>query len=267
MEAIYKTGYALSGGFIKGFAHLGATQALYENDIRPEIISGVSAGALAGVFLADGKEPREILELFNNKEFGSFTSFAIRARGGFMLLDQFHDFLLENLSVNNIEKLKIPMIITATDLDKGIAVHFRDGEIAPRVAASCCMPGLFTPICIEDTRYIDGGVFMNLPVIPIRELCHQVVAINVSPIVAPEYKLNVVSVLQRTYHFMSHSNILVDREIADLLIEPENLYGYSNRQLDKANEIFESGYKAALKVLSGKHKETLNGTPLQTENN
>lgn len=40
----YSIGYALSGGFIKGFAHLGAMQALLEHDIKPNIISGVSAG-------------------------------------------------------------------------------------------------------------------------------------------------------------------------------------------------------------------------------
>ena len=42
----YQIGYALSGGFIKGFAHLGVMQALLEHDIKPDIISGVSAGAL-----------------------------------------------------------------------------------------------------------------------------------------------------------------------------------------------------------------------------
>ena len=52
----FQIGYALSGGFIKGFAHLGVMQALLEHDIRPDIISGVSAGALAGVFYADGNE-------------------------------------------------------------------------------------------------------------------------------------------------------------------------------------------------------------------
>ena len=49
----FQIGYALSGGFIKGFAHLGVMQALLEHDIRPDIISGVSAGALAGVFYAN----------------------------------------------------------------------------------------------------------------------------------------------------------------------------------------------------------------------
>ena len=42
----YNIGYALSGGFIKGFAHLGIMQALHEHGITPNILSGVSAGAL-----------------------------------------------------------------------------------------------------------------------------------------------------------------------------------------------------------------------------
>ena len=46
----YNIGYALSGGFIKGFAHLGIMQALHEHGITPDILSGVSAGALAAVF-------------------------------------------------------------------------------------------------------------------------------------------------------------------------------------------------------------------------
>ena len=60
----YHTGFVLSGGFIKGFAHLGAIQALIERDIRPQIISSTSAGSLVGVLYADGNEPYQVLEFF-----------------------------------------------------------------------------------------------------------------------------------------------------------------------------------------------------------
>ena len=229
---------------------MGAVQALYENDILPEIIAGVSAGSLAGVFLADGKEPHQILELFEEKEFGDFTKFAIRAKGGFMLLDQLHDFIYGNLSVRNIEQLRIPLIVTATNLDDGVTVHFHEGEIAPRIAASCCVPGLFTPVKVDGSNYIDGGVLMNLPVSVIRGDCEKIVAVNVSPIISEGYKMNVVNVLQRTYHLMSHSNILLDRSMADVLIETHNLNSYANTELDKAREIFDRGYEAAKKVLA-----------------
>ena len=45
----FSIGYALSGGFIKGFAHLGMIQALHEAGIRPNVLSGVSAGSIAAV--------------------------------------------------------------------------------------------------------------------------------------------------------------------------------------------------------------------------
>ncbi|PIQ33197.1 MAG: hypothetical protein COW63_05905, partial [Bacteroidetes bacterium CG18_big_fil_WC_8_21_14_2_50_41_14] len=41
----YKTGLVLSGGAVKGFAHLGVLKALREKKMLPDVISGVSAGA------------------------------------------------------------------------------------------------------------------------------------------------------------------------------------------------------------------------------
>ena len=69
----HNIGYALSGGFIKGFAHLGVMQALLEHDIQPEIISGVSAGALAGVFYAHCNEPLKVLDFFSGHNFPDLT--------------------------------------------------------------------------------------------------------------------------------------------------------------------------------------------------
>ena len=53
----YHIGFALSGGFIRGIAHLGMLQALFEHNIRPDILSGTSAGAIVSVFIADGRQP------------------------------------------------------------------------------------------------------------------------------------------------------------------------------------------------------------------
>ena len=51
-------------------------QALHEHGIKPEILSGVSAGALAAVFYADGKEPSHIVELFEHHSFKELTTFS-----------------------------------------------------------------------------------------------------------------------------------------------------------------------------------------------
>ena len=50
MTATYKLGLALSGGSVKGFAHLGVPKYLEEVGLKPEILAGTSAGALVGAF-------------------------------------------------------------------------------------------------------------------------------------------------------------------------------------------------------------------------
>ena len=217
----YNIGYALSGGFIKGFAHLGIMQALHEHGITPNILSGVSAGALAAVFYADGREPYHIIELFEHHSFTELTTFSINKQG-LLKLDSFIDFLESNLRTKLIEELPIPTIISATDLDHGKIVSFRKGKIAERVAASCCMPVLFAPQKINNTYYVDGGILMNLPV---------------------------VTIALRAYHFIFQANTLSQKPLSDLLIEPYGLEGYSNRELEKAEEIFEQGYNTANEIL------------------
>lgn len=56
-------GIALGGGGSRGFAHLGALKALEEKGVKPDIISGTSAGAIVGALLASGKNPDEIMEI------------------------------------------------------------------------------------------------------------------------------------------------------------------------------------------------------------
>lgn len=250
----YAIGYALSGGFIKGFAHLGVIQALMDYNIKPNIISGVSAGALSGVFIADGRNPREVVDIFMQNKFSSLTSFA-RKSSGLYKLDAFMKFLRNNLKTKNLEDLEIPLIVTATDFDHGISVHFHEGSIAERIAASCCMPIMFSPILIDTIHYVDGGLFNNLPASIIRENCQKIIGINVSPLVVSEYKQNVLSIAKRAYDFMFQANTFHDRMLCDLLIEPYNLHGYSNRELDKADEIFEQGYNTANEILNHLTKE------------
>lgn len=244
MAYTHETGYALSGGFIKGFAHLGAMQALIEHDIKPDLLIGVSAGALAGAFFADGNDPYQCLEFFNGHTFRDLSKIAI-SKAGIFSLDVFEEFLKENLKSSRIEDLKTPLIIVATDLDHGKSILFRKGALAERIVASCAMPIMFTPRIINGTTYVDGGVLKNLPVSCIRKECRQVVGINVSPLHAYEYKKNLWNIALRSYHFMFKANTLVDRELCDLLIEPYNLDEYSFRRLEKADEIFMHGYKIA----------------------
>lgn len=76
-----KTGLVLSGGAVRGFAHLGVLQAMNEKDIEPDLISGVSAGAIVGSLYADGYSPKEILQVFEEKKFYSFLNLQFKSSG------------------------------------------------------------------------------------------------------------------------------------------------------------------------------------------
>lgn len=81
MEKEYNLGCALSGGGAKGFAHLGAIQALIDKGMTPDIVAGTSVGALGGVFIADGYTPEEIIHIFLSKKKLEFVDFTIPHSG------------------------------------------------------------------------------------------------------------------------------------------------------------------------------------------
>ena len=59
-----KIGIALSGGGIRGAAHIGVIKALEENNIKIEYIGGTSAGSIVAALYDMGYTPDEMLNLF-----------------------------------------------------------------------------------------------------------------------------------------------------------------------------------------------------------
>lgn len=241
-EISYKTGLALSGGGAKGFAHIGAIKAMEENGIYPDVISGTSAGAVVGAMYAAGISPEDMLELFLKHEVSDFLSFSMSVKA-LLKYDGFTRFLKDALSVKMIEDLRIPLHIIASDFDKGEYVDFTEGEIVPRVMASCTLPVIFQPLKIDGTRYVDGGLFKNFPVSPIRPLCEKVIGINVNPHLVSDHKDNVLYVAAKSYQYVFKANTVQDRKMCDWLVEMDSVLKYSTFELKRAREIYDAGYE------------------------
>ncbi len=249
----YNIGYALSGGGARAFAHLGAIQVLIDNDIKPDVISGVSAGALAGAFIADGFEPAEIMDIFGKMKFREFTEFTI-PYSGISKTTRLQAFLKKHLKAKRFEDLNIPLIVVATDFDKGKTVHFSEGFLYEPVAASCSFPVVFAPTVINEVNYIDGGLFKNFPVSSIRKQCKNVIGINVSPL-APEYaKDNLIGVIEKCIHYVLDATTVNDVPLCDILISPTEVSKYSIFDVKLSKEIFDLGYNEALKVIADNKK-------------
>ena len=59
-----KLSVCLSGGGVKGAAHIGALKALEEENIIIDNISGTSSGSIVATLYAAGYKPDEIKEIF-----------------------------------------------------------------------------------------------------------------------------------------------------------------------------------------------------------
>ena len=78
----FRTGVVLSGGGARGYAHAGVLKAMEEMDLKPDIISGVSAGAIVGAMYADGNSPDEMFRVFQEEEhFYKYVKLSVPKRG------------------------------------------------------------------------------------------------------------------------------------------------------------------------------------------
>lgn len=252
----YRIGLALGGGGARGFAHIGVLRALEEMGIKPDVISGTSAGSIIAALYADGYAPQHIIRLFSELDVKELVDVTI-PRNSLLKMDKFIHFIDKRLHSKRIEDLKIPTYIVATDFDNGKSVAFDKGDLAIRIAASCSIPIVFPPIAIDGIHYVDGGVMRNLPVTPIRDLCDVVIGINVSPMQHEQYENNLLSITNRAYNFLSCGNVFPDIAQCDILIENEDISGYNVFDLDEQEKIEELGYQKAIEVLNNLTEQQL----------
>lgn len=240
----YRLGLALSGGSIKGFAHLGVLKYMDEIGLKPDIIAGTSAGAIMGAFYADGFSPEEIFELFSSIGFMGMTSL-LPNKGGMFSTRNFTLFMKRNLHHRRLEDLPIPVRIVATDLDNGCQHVFTEGPLAQIITASCSVPVLFQPKVINGVTYLDGGLFRNFPVTVIREDCDKVLGVNLGPDQPREYKKTIRAVADRTWSLVFRQNTRPDKQACDLVLETRAVTKYGMFEVSSAREIMQLGYELA----------------------
>ena len=243
-----RTGLVLSGGAIRGIAHLGVLQALIDRNIRIDIISGASAGALAGAFFSEGFSPAEILEIFSKKKLFDLVRISI-PRSGLFKVEGLKKILRNYLKTPNLEDLPIPLIVSATNFSEGNAEYFESGSLIDILIASSSIPILFELTKINGVSYTDGGVTDNLPIEPIRDRCRNIIACHVNPLGEFEAHKNPIQVIERTFHLAIASEINRKKELVDLFIEPAELSSFGLLEFRKSKKIFEIGYKTAQKAL------------------
>ncbi len=244
-----KIGLVLSGGGARGISHLGAVKALQERGIRPDIISGTSAGALAGGLLAYGYPPEEILEIIVGTSFLRYLRPTLGGNG-LLRIDRLEAMYRQYIPENTFESLKVPLVVSTTDIYAGEAVFFRKGELARPVLASCCLPGLFAPMEYEGRYLVDGGVLNNMPVGPLEGQVDFIIGVHCNPFKLQRPPQSTREVVARSLILAVHAKTKQYFEMCDLLIESPLLGDYTVYDIGKARELYSIGLRHARKVLN-----------------
>jgi len=182
----------LSGGGAKAAAHLGALRVLREAGLLPTRYVGTSMGAVIGCGLAAGLSCEEVearllsirhRDIFRLDRGGLLRGIFARS---VLRPEPFRRALERLLPVTSFRDLRIPMSVTATDLDTSdLLVFGAGGEDVPMLdalCASCALPLFFPPHPVGGRRCADGGLRAVVPLeVASRFPAELVVAIDVGP--------------------------------------------------------------------------------------
>ena len=154
----YTVGIALSGGAVRGLAHIGVIKALAEGGIYPTVIAGTSAGSIVGAALAAGMDWQSIRDMARSIFWPS-------------LLDgkNLEKFCAHHLP-ETFHQLQLPFAAVATSVPSGQAIVMKRGHLASAISASCAMKLLRRAVPRDGLQLKDGGTACVLPSTVCRQM-------------------------------------------------------------------------------------------------
>lgn len=278
-----KIGLALSGGGVRGAAHIGAIKALQENGIEIKGIAGTSAGSIVAALYALGYTTNEMISFFryfSKSVMGISPKFlfnsmreekSIKLRGlaSSLNLEQAVQDAANAKGIKKIKDLKIPIIIPATDLisDREIVFtnqklkgdyYIQNIEIGKAVRASATFPGMYAPFEYKEYQFVDGGIFDNLPVAELKKIDNidNVLAIKFD-LKSPRKQNTMYNITMQSIDLMQEKLMQDSVKLADSLLTI-NLRDVKVFNVDKIDFCYEQGYKQTLERIEEIKEQLMN---------
>ena len=164
------TAFVLTGGASLGAIQAGMLEALYEHDIRADLIVGTSAGALNGAFIADRPQTpqtaRELADVWRglsrdsvfpvNPLVGALGFLGVRSH---LVPDSgLRRLMRKHVVAERLEDTVVPLHVIATDVLRGEEVRLSTGPLVDAVMASAAIPGVLPAVTWDGRELVDGGV-------------------------------------------------------------------------------------------------------------
>ncbi|WP_171595250.1 patatin-like phospholipase family protein [Marinifilum caeruleilacunae] len=268
-----KIGLVLSGGGAKGFAHVGVLKIIDELEIPIDYISGTSMGSIIGGFYSIGYSAQQIEDMILSQNWDKLLadeisrkyvpfhekqnyerhvlSFPIKPKGiqlpsgivkGQNVINLFERLSIDYHDVTDFNKLPIPFVCVATDIETGEAVILDNGYLPEAMRASMAIPTVFSPIEIDGRLLVDGGMVNNFPVKEVVDMGADIV-IGVDVQAGPKSKEELSSfldIINQTVSLMSLNEFKKNIDFVDVYIKP-NINNYSVGSFNEADSLIRKG--------------------------
>ncbi|CAM8643702.1 RssA Predicted esterase of the alpha-beta hydrolase superfamily [Burkholderiales bacterium] len=249
-------GLALGGGAARGFAHIGVLKVFEANGIIPDWIVGTSAGSLVGALYASGLSAFELQRLGLALDEATFSDWTLSSRG-LLRGEALAAYVNQQLKNRTIEALPRRLAIVATDLRSGEPIVFQRGDTGTAVRASSAVPGIFSPVRIQDRDYVDGGLTHPVPAAVARALgADIVVAVDISAKPKTQEITSTIDVLLQTFTIMGSRITQYELTKADYVIRPA-IDQIKGSDFSARNIAILEGEKAAQAMVSDLRKRLL----------
>ena len=268
-----KLGLALSGGGVKGAAHIGVLKALEENGIHIDVIGGTSIGSIVASLYAMGYSPDIILEIFrlSAKEImktdagyfaSNFKNYKRILGNGLLSGETIEDVIKQcarERDIVDVNDIQMPIVIPTVDITKSKKYVFtnrdlngdyyiKEGLIEKAVRASASYPGVFAPCIYMNHKFVDGGLLDNVPAREVRNLgADKVLTIKFANDMDNDPK-NIYEVVFKSIDILFEARVKEAYEQSDFLIDLElpeaNLFNAK-----KVDYCYEVGYRTTIEKI------------------
>jgi len=273
-----KIGIALSGGGVRGAAHIGVIKALEENNINIDIVGGTSAGSIVSVLYACGYNTEEILKLFNFFSRHILKNTPITGKRE-SIISKYGFVSGQNIELDIKEAAEYKGMKTIKDLPKTIVIptvdiltskkyvftnnkntqgdtYIKNIEIGKAVRASSSYPGVYAPFKYENYMFVDGGLLDNIP-------SEEVKKAGADKVITVKFRFEPNGNPQSTYGIVTKSIDLVFERLSEIETKHSDyvlnidLKDISIFNMRKITECYKLGYTQTNEQIE-KIKEILN---------
>lgn len=160
-----KIGLALGSGAARGWSHIGVIRAIKRMGIEIDIVAGCSIGSLVGAAYASNKLSllEEWVCSFSYWDVLRLMDLSWR-RGGLLRGERVFNHYRKVVSAVDFSQCQRRFGVVATNLSTGRELWFTEGDLHRAIRASCCMPGLMSPVSHNGYWLVDGAVVNPVPV-------------------------------------------------------------------------------------------------------